>query len=98
MNTRLAEITHRRAMLVDQAAARRDELSRAIHSWRVPLAFVGRGIAFVRTLRRFPLAVALGAALLGRTVLLKRHVWVKRILVAWQIYRGLGRRRSAEIS
>lgn len=89
MNASLANITHRRAMLVARAAAQREEIGRAAQPWRAPLAFADRGIALLHALRQHPLAVALAAVALAQLVFRKRRRWIRGILVAWQIYRGL---------
>lgn len=89
MNARLTEITRRRAALVAQAAAQREEVSRLTQPWRMPLALADHGIALVRTLRTHPLAIAVGVALLVR---MRRHrlsVWIARLWTAWQFYHSL---------
>lgn len=89
MNASLANIIHRRAMLVARAAAQREEIDRAAQPWRAPLAFADRGIALFHALRQHPLAAALAAVTLAQLVFRKRHRWMRTILAAWQVYRGL---------
>jgi hypothetical protein len=88
MNT-LVAIMRRRAALVAQAAAQRDELGRLIGPWQKPLALVDRGIEIVQRLRAHPLAIAAGVAFLvwmGRRSLSR---WVGRIGAVWQLYSSL---------
>ena len=88
MNT-LAAIVRRRAALVAQAAAQRDELGRLIVPWQKSLALVDRGIEIVQRLRAHPLAIAAGVALLvwmGRRRLSR---WTERFWAVWQLYSSL---------
>ena len=88
MNT-LAAIVRRRAALVAQAAAQRDELGRLIGPWQKSLALVDRGIEIVQRLRAHPLAIAASLALLawmGRRSLSR---WAGRIGAVWQLYSSL---------
>lgn len=94
MNTRLTEITRRRATLVAQAAAQRDELGRLLQPWQAPLAFVDRGIALARRVRTHPLALAVGALLLLRLGLGRWSAWAGRVWTGWQIYQSLKDRQS----
>lgn len=89
MNTRLAEITRRRAALVAQAATQREEVGRLTQPWRELLALAEHGIALVRTVRTHPLAIAVGVALLARMRRNRLSVWVARIWTAWQFYHSL---------
>lgn len=85
----LATIARRRAVLVTQAAAQRDELGRLIEPWRKPLALADRGIGIVRRLRAHPFAVAAGVALLVWLGRGRLSGWVGRLLAVWQLYSSL---------
>ena len=74
MNARLTAIARRRAALVAQAEAQRNELDRLIRPWGMPLALTDRGIALVRRLRAHPLAIVVGVALLSRIGLPRRSI------------------------
>ena len=88
MNT-LAAIVRRRAALVAQAAAQRDELDRLIEPWQKPLALVDRGIEIVQRLRAHPLVIAAGVALLVWMGRRKLSRWAGRIAAVWQLYSSL---------
>lgn len=94
MNARLAAITHRRAVLVAQAAAQRDEIGRLVQRWLTPLAFVDRGVDLVRSLRTHPLAILIGVALVVRLWPGRASAWFGRIWSAWTLYRTLPERWS----
>jgi hypothetical protein len=89
MNPRLTAIARRRAALVAQAAAQRQDLDRLIRPWQMPLALTDHGIALVRRLRAHPLVIVVGVALLSRMGRGRLGVWVGRIWTAWQLYRSL---------
>ncbi|MGA9033257.1 MAG: YqjK family protein [Sulfuricaulis sp.] len=88
MNT-LATIMRRRAALVAQAAAQRDEIGRLIGPWQKPLALVDRGIEIVQRLRAHPFAIAAGVALLVWMGRRKLSRWAVRIAAVWQLYSSL---------
>lgn len=88
MNT-LATIARRRAALVAQAAAQRDELGRLVEPWQKPLTLVDRGIEIVRRLRAHPFAIAAGVALLVGMGRGRLSGWTGRIWAVWQIYSSL---------
>lgn len=88
MNT-LATIARRRAALVAQATAQRDELGRLVEPWRKPLTLADRGIEIVRRLRAHPFAVAAGVALLVGMGRGRLSGWTGRIWAVWQIYSSL---------
>lgn len=89
MNARLTAITHRRAVLVAQAAAQRTEVGRLAQPWLAPLAFVDRGVDLVRRLRVHPLAILIGVALFVRMRRGRPGAWLGRIWSAWTLYRSL---------
>lgn len=88
MNT-LETIARRRAALVAQAAAQRDELGRLVGPWQKPLALADRGIGIVRRLRAHPFAVAAGVALLVGMGRGRLSGWAGRIWAVWQLYASL---------
>lgn len=94
MNVRLAAITRRRAALVAQAAAQRNELGRWVQPWEASLGLVDRGIALVRRVRMNPLAFAIGVLLLFRLGSGRWSVWAGRLWTGWQIYQSLRDRQS----
>ena len=84
MNSRLEELTRHRVTLVAQAAGQREEIGRLTQPWRATLALAERGMALVHTLRRLPLAIAVGV---GFVVAMRRKrlsVWIEFIWIAWQ--------------
>lgn len=85
----LATIARRRAALVAQAAAQRDELGRLVEPWQKPLTLVDRGIEIVRRLRAHPFAIAAGVALLVGMGRGRLSGWTGRIWAVWQIYSSL---------
>lgn len=89
MNARLEKISCRRAALVAQAAAQREEVGRLTQKWQTPFALADHGIALVRTLRTHPLAIVLGVALVVRMQRHRLNVWIERIWAGWQVYRSL---------
>lgn len=94
MKASLTDIKRRRAALVAQAAAQRNELCQWVQPWQTPLAFVDRGIELVRRVRTHPLAVAMGVLLLFRLGTSRWSVWAGRVWTGWQIYQSLQERQS----
>lgn len=84
-------LAERRENLVAQAAAQRLALAQTVAPWRAPLALADRGLAALRTARRYPLLL-LGAALVfarlrpGRAGKWPRYLWA-----GWQIGRRIFR-------
>ncbi len=85
----LTTIARRRAALVAQAAAQRNELGRLVEPWQKPLTLVDRGIEIARRLRAHPFAVAAGVALLVWIGRGRLGGWTGRIWAVWQIYSSL---------
>ena len=89
MNAQLTEITRRRAVLIVQATAQRDEVGRLLQPWLTPLSFMDRGAALVRRARLHPLAISMGVLML---FLLGRGgwgLWAGRLWTGWQLYQSL---------
>jgi hypothetical protein len=85
----LAAIARRRAALVVQAAAQRDEIGRIIEPWQKPLALVDRGIEIVQRLRTNPLAIAAGVVFFVWMRRRRFGRWTGPIWAAWQLYSSL---------
>jgi hypothetical protein len=94
MNARLTAITRRRAALLAQATAQRNELGRWLQPWLTPLAFVDRGVALARRVRTHPFALVMGVLLLFRLGSGRWSVWAGRFWTGWQIYQSLQDRPS----
>jgi hypothetical protein len=91
MNTRLTVIRQHRAALRAKAGSQREELARLVEPWRKPLTLVDGGIALLRRARANPLAIAIGAVLLVRMGMGRRHwtTWVGRLWTGWHLYQSL---------
>lgn len=94
MNTRLTALSRRRAALVAQSAAQRDELGRCVQPWQTPIAFVDIGMALARRVRAHPLALVIGVLLLFRSRSSRLSLLTSRIWTGWQIFQSLYNRPS----
>jgi hypothetical protein len=84
MNTRIAAIRHRRALLVARSDFQRLELAVCLAPWRRPLAVVDTVMTVVRTYSTFSTLGALFVARAPRRGLLS---WAGRLLAAWEVVR-----------
>ena len=94
MNAKLTDITRRRAELIAQAAAQRQEVGRLLQPWLTPISLVERGAALVRRIRQHPLAIAMGLLMLFRFGRGRWSLWAGRLWTGWQIYQSLQNQMS----
>lgn len=89
MRTHKTSLMIRRQRLLDQVAAQRATLAQSIEPWRVPLAVADQGLSALRYVKRHPVLLTGGIALLA--VFRPRHgwLWLQRGLLAWQAVRKL---------
>jgi len=85
-------LVERRENLIKLAAAQRAALAQDIEPWRIPLARVDQGLTALRAIKRNPVWIVGGVAVL--TVLRPYRVmkWLRGGWVAWQMLRGLRRK------
>jgi hypothetical protein len=85
-------LVERRENLIKLAAAQRAALAQNIEPWRIPLARVDQGLTALRAIKRNPVWIVGGVAVL--TVLRPYRVmkWLRGGWVAWQMLRGLRRK------
>lgn len=89
MNDKLTQLAARRELLVSRAAAQRLVLAQNIEPWRRPLALVDQGLNVFRFIKRHPVWIAGGSALLAMLRPERTGKWLRRGWVAWQIIRKL---------
>jgi YqjK-like protein len=95
MNKKLLKLAKRREYLVAKAENQRMQLAQAVDVWRVPLALADQGLAALSFIKKHPILVAGGSAVLVR-LLRKSFIgkWFSRGLFALQIVRKLKNRFS----
>jgi len=92
MNGRPNRLAERRERLVALAAAQRVTLTQDIEPLRIPLARVDQGLAALRFIRRHPVWIVGGVALVAALRPKFVGMWLRRGWVAWRILNGLGGR------
>lgn len=98
MNTRIAVLRHRRALLVARAAMQRTQVEQALRPWFKPLMVVDTLIEVARVLRRHPALAVAGASLFASGTRHRWLMWVGRLATFWDIalaLRALWRKRTA---
>lgn len=90
MNEKLQKLAQRREQLVEQSAQQRGQLAHIANSLRAPLAYADKGLALISFIKKYPVWMAGGSALLLKLLRPKRvGNWLGRGLTAWQIVRKL---------
>jgi len=89
MNKKLSRLIERREHLVAQAAAQRMALAQEIEPWRVPLARADQGLAALRFIKRHPVWLVGGVALLAAMRPGGLGKWLRRSWIAWQVVHRL---------
>ena len=89
MNQKLVRIIERREHLVAQAAAQRVALAQQIEPLRAPFTMVDQGLAVLRFIKRHPMLIVGGVALLTALRPGSPGKWLRRSWVAWQIVHRL---------
>lgn len=88
MNKKLLILAQRRERLVSEAAKQRVQLAQAIDVWRGPLALADQGLAAISFIKKHPILMASGSAVLVKLVR-KSFIgkWFSRGLFALQLVR-----------
>lgn len=81
----LNEVIARRKLLVAQSALHRATLAQGIAPWQPRLALVDRGVAAVRYVRRYPMALAAAGLLVAALRPRIGSLWLQRGLLLWQV-------------
>jgi YqjK-like protein len=90
MHKKLQNIAQRRAQLIEKSAQQRLQLAQISAQWRTPLAYADKGLALINLVKKHPIWVAGGSALILKLLRPKRiGKWLGRGLTAWQIARKL---------
>ncbi|MDD4881737.1 MAG: YqjK-like family protein [Gallionellaceae bacterium] len=89
MNNKLSLLAERREQLVAQAAAQRTALAQSIEPWRTPLTWVDLGLDALRILKRRPVWVVGGVAMLAAMRLNRVGKWLRRGWITWQVVQKL---------
>jgi len=86
---RLAELRLRRERLIARSAVQRVELARELAPWSAPIALIERGLTGIGWLRRHPVAIAIGVAVM--VVIRPRRFLggVRQGMAAWRIVQML---------
>lgn len=82
-------LRNRREYLLAEAAQQRSALAQHIEPWRVPLALADEGISVLRTLRRHPVLVVGGIALLAWLRPGRGWAWLQGGWATWQVLQRL---------
>jgi len=94
MNSKLIELGERRAALVAQAAAQREELSQTLAHWRSPIALAGEGGAVLRYLGKNPVLLGGAVAVLVALRPWRMAKWLPPGWLLWRIaHKALGTKR-----
>lgn len=90
MNNKLQQLAERRARLIQESASQRAQLTASIEVWREPLALADTCITAVGILKRHPVLLATGSAILLKLLRPSRiGKWMSRGWVAWKLLRKL---------
>jgi hypothetical protein len=89
MNPRLIALAARREILVSAAADQRLAIALDVVPLRAPLALADQGIALVRVVRRHPVWVVGGLAIVALASPRGIGNWLQRSWVAWQLVQRL---------
>lgn len=89
MNPRLIALQARREILIEAAAAQRIAVALDMLPLRAPLALADQGIALGQMVRRHPLWVIGGLAIIALARPRSVGTWVQRSWVAWQMVQRL---------
>jgi hypothetical protein len=85
MNSRLTRLAERRERLIAQAAVERATLAQDVEPWRAPLALADQGLAALRFIKRHPVWIAGGAAVVAALWPERVGRWLRRGWLAWQV-------------
>lgn len=85
MNTRIAVIRHRRALLIARADLQRLQLAQVFQPWRKPLAMVDAVAEVVRAVRQHPVFTAVGTSLFVSTARHRWLLWAGRLFILWEV-------------
>jgi hypothetical protein len=90
MNEKLLSLARRRESLVLEAEKQRMQLVQVVDIWRAPLALADKGLAAISYIKKHPVWMVGGGALLMKVIRPSRiGKWFSRGLFAWQIMRKL---------
>jgi len=90
MNEKLQKLAQRREKLILESDKQRKQLGQAVEAWRAPLALADKGLAAMATIKKHPLWLAGGSAVLLKLIRPSRiGKWLSRGLVTWQVLRKL---------
>jgi hypothetical protein len=81
----LDAVIARRKLLVAQSALQRATLVQGVAPWRPRLALLDRGMAAVRYVRRYPVALAAAGLLVAALRPHRAAGWLQRGWLLWQI-------------
>jgi hypothetical protein len=88
MNGKLLRLAQRRESLILESEKQRTQLTQAVDAWRGPLEMADKGLAVIDTIKKHPIWLAGGSAILLKLIRPSRiGKWFSRGLVAWQILR-----------
>ena len=90
MNKKLLKLALRREYLVLEASKQRVQIAQAVDAWRAPLALADKGLAVISFVKKHPVWMAGGSAILLKVLRPSRvGKWLSRGWVAWQLLRKL---------
>lgn len=84
MNQKLTRLIERREHLVALVAAQRMALAQQIEPWRIPLARADQGLAVLRFIKRHPMLIVGGGALLTALRPGGLARWLRQSWIAWK--------------
>jgi YqjK-like protein len=90
MNEKLLRLALRRELLMREAEQQRMQLVLIVDTWRAPFAIADQGLAAINFIRKHPIWMFGGGAILLKLLRPSRiGKWFQRGLLAWQIIRKL---------
>jgi hypothetical protein len=90
MSKKLIKLAKRRERLILESTRQRAQLVEIADIWREPLALADKGLAAIRFVKKHPIIMAGGSAILLKTLGPSRvGKWLSQGLIVWQFMRKL---------
>lgn len=91
MKNNIPPLAERRERLLAQAAQQRATLAHDVEPWRIPLALADQGLNALRYIKRHPVLLIGGVAVLAMLRPDRGWRWLRRGWLTWQVVNRLRR-------
>lgn len=91
MKNNIPPLAERRERLLAQAAQQRATLAHDVEPWRIPLALADQGLNALRYIKRHPVLLIGGVAVLAMLRPDRGWLWLRRGWLTWQVVNRLRR-------